>query len=144
PPKRKRRRRAAVAAGELRLVGDSAMVDAIRKAGVRLLTAEMEIGLARVTDRPFANAVVEVEQPGLVGDFGTRLGGDEAARRRRRDRRLLLARPLADEAAGTDRAILHFGRGPVRRALWCCRSGRLGRNRRRGQLRRGVRPGSRG
>ena len=104
------------------------MLDAIRKARVRLLAAEVEVGLAGMADRPFADAVVEVEQAGLVGDFGARLGRDQAARRRRRDRRLLIAGPLADEAAGTDRAVLHPsapGRG-LGAAPACCARGAAG------------------
>src|SRR5207253_5898694 len=112
--KGERRGRPAVAARQLRLVGDSAMLDAIRKARVRRVAAEMEIGLAGVANRPLADAVVEIEQRSLVGDFGARLGGDEAARRRGRDRRLLVAGTLADEPAGTDRAILELGRAKLR------------------------------
>ena len=70
----------------------------------------MEIGLAGMADRPFADAVVEIEQAGLVGDLGARLGGNQAARRRGGDRRLLIAGTLADEAAGADRAVLHVAR----------------------------------
>src|SRR5688572_32766536 len=106
PPERERRGRAAVAAGELGLVGDSAMLDAIREARVGRLAAEMEVGLAGMAERPFADAVVEVEQAGLVGDLGARLGRDQPARRGRGDRRLGVAGTLADEAAGADRAIL--------------------------------------
>ena len=86
------------------------MLDAIREAGIGLIAAEMEIGLAGMADRPFADLLVEIEQAGLVGDLGARLGRDEAARRRRRDRRLLVARPLADEAARADRADQRLGR----------------------------------
>jgi hypothetical protein len=71
-----RRRRLAVAAGELRLIGDAAMLDAVGKAGVRLVAAEVEVGLAGVTDRPFADLLVEIEQAGLVGDLRARLGRD--------------------------------------------------------------------
>src|SRR5438105_3075747 len=110
PAERHWRGRAAVAAGELRLIGDSAMLHAIRKARVRRLPAEMEIGLAGVAHRPFADAIIEVEQAGLVGDLGARLGRDEAARRSGWDRRLLIAGTLTDEAAGSDRPVLHFGR----------------------------------
>ena len=78
------------------------MLDAIGEAGVGGLTAEVEVGLAGVALGPFADAVVEVEQAGLVGDLGARLRWNQAARRRGRDRRLLLARTLADEAAGAD------------------------------------------
>src|SRR5687767_15601501 len=87
------------------------MFDAIGKAWIGGLAAEVEIRLAGMADRPFADLLVEVEQAGLVGDLGARLGGDEPPRRRRRDRRLLLARSLADEAAGADRADLGLGRG---------------------------------
>src|SRR6266700_5002156 len=61
PAERHGRGRAAVAAGELRLIGDSAMLDAIRKTRIRRLPAEVEIGLARMTHRPFADAIIEVE-----------------------------------------------------------------------------------
>src|SRR4051812_50090324 len=100
PAERKRWRRAAVSAGELGLVGDAAMLDAIGEAGVGRLSAEMEVGLAGMAHRPLADAVVEIEQAGLVGDLGARLGRDQAARRRGRDRRLLIAGALADEAPG--------------------------------------------
>src|SRR3954454_20085402 len=53
---RGRRGRPAIAAGELRLVGDSAMVDAIGEAGVGRVAAKVEVRLAWVADRPFANA----------------------------------------------------------------------------------------
>ena len=106
PAEGQRRRGATIAARELGLVGDAAMLDAIGKAGVGLCPAEMEVGLARMADRPFADAVVEIEQPGLVGDFRARLGRDQAARRGGRDWRLLFAGALADEAAGADRDIL--------------------------------------
>ena len=68
------------------------MLDAIREARVGLLPAEVEVGLAGMADRPFADAVVEIEQAGLVGDLGARLGRDQAARRGGRDRRLLCRR----------------------------------------------------
>jgi hypothetical protein len=45
------------------------MLHAIREAWVRRISAEMEVGLAGVAHRPFANAVVEFEQAGLVRDF---------------------------------------------------------------------------
>src|SRR5437763_4982930 len=104
--KGQRRRRTAVAARQLRLIGDSAMLDAIGESRIRLLAAEMEIRLAGVTDRPFADAVVEIEQARLVSDFGARLGRDKSTRRCRRDRGLLVAGALTDEAAGADRAVL--------------------------------------
>src|SRR5439155_12591027 len=46
------RGRPAVAARKLGLVSDAAMGDAIRKAGVRRLAAEVEVGLAGMADRP--------------------------------------------------------------------------------------------
>ncbi len=69
-----------------------------------------------MTHRPAADAVVQIEQAGLVGDFGRRLGRNQSARRGGRDRRLGIARALADEAAGADRAILHFA-GEIMSAL---------------------------
>src|SRR3546814_12165668 len=54
-----RRRRTPVAAGKLRLIGDCAMLHAIRKAGIGGLPAEVEIRLARMHDRPFADLVAE-------------------------------------------------------------------------------------
>ena len=135
--KRERRRRPAVAARQLRLIGDAAMLDAIGVAGVGLLAAEMEVGLAGMAHRPFADAVVELEQAGLVGDFGARLGRDQAARRGRRDRRLRVAGALADEAAGTDRAILDIVAG-----FGCGRCGDGGRRRGRGRAPARRQPGA--
>src|SRR3954469_20886676 len=106
-----RRGGGAVAARELRLVGHSAMLDAIREPGIGRIAAEVEIGLAGMADRPFADTIVEIEQAGLVGDLGAGLGRHQAARRRGRDRRLLFAGALANEAAGADRAILHLRAG---------------------------------
>src|SRR4029079_14218715 len=103
---RHRRGRAAVAARELRLVGDSAMLHAVREARVRRLPAEVEVGLARMPHRPFADAVVQIEEAGLAANLGARLGRHQAARRGGRDRRLLISRTLADEATGADRAVL--------------------------------------
>src|SRR5690348_7149420 len=102
------------------------MRDAVGEAGVGRLTAEMEVGLARMAHRPLADAVVQVEQAGLVGDLGARLGGHEATRRRGRDRRLLVARALANEAARADRAILDLGTALAR--LLRSGVGRLGRS----------------
>ena len=82
------------------------MLHAIRKTGVRRVSAKVEVGLAWMTHRPLADAVVELEQACLVGDFRARLCGNEAAWRSRRDRRLLIAWSLADEATGANRAIL--------------------------------------
>src|SRR5215213_7206229 len=83
PAERQRGRRAAVAAGDLGLVGDSAMLDAIRETGIGVGAAEMEIGLARMADRPFADLLVQIEQAGLVRDLRARLGRDQPPRRRR-------------------------------------------------------------
>src|SRR5690348_8781890 len=116
PAERKRRRGPTVAARELGLVGDSAVGDAIGEAGVGRFAAEVEVGLAGMADRPFADAVVELEQAGLVGDLGARLGRHEAARRSGRDRGLLVAGTLANEAAGADRAILHLLRAGALRS----------------------------
>ena len=78
------------------------MLHAVGEAGVRRLATEMEIGLTRMPDRPFADAVVELEQARLIGNLGARLGWNQAARWRRRDRRLLFTWTLTDEPAGTD------------------------------------------
>ena len=81
------------------------MLDAIGEARIGLLAAEVEVRLAGMADRPFADAVVQFEQAGLVGHFAARLGRYQPARRGRRNRRLLLARTLADEPA---RAEPHY------------------------------------
>ena len=91
-----------MAARQLRLESAAAMFDAIGETGVHLFPTEVEIRLARVAHRPAADAIVEIEQAGLVGDFRARPCGHQAARRRRRNRRLLIARTLTEEAAGTD------------------------------------------
>ena len=70
------RRRTAVAARQLRLIGDRAMIKAIGEAGVDRLAAEVEVGLARMAERPFADLVVQIEQARLVRHVGRRLGGD--------------------------------------------------------------------
>jgi hypothetical protein len=90
------------------------MLDAVRKARIGRLAAKMEVRLAGMTHRPLADPVVEIEQAGLVGHLGTRLGRDQAAGRSRRDRRLLVARTLSNETAWTDRAILQLLLGPLR------------------------------
>ena len=104
-----RRRRAAVAARHLRLKRLSAMRDAIGEAGVHGITAEMEIGLARMAQRPFADAIIQVEQAGLARDFGARLGRNQTARRRRCRGRGLLTGGLANEPARADGAIIGVG-----------------------------------
>src|SRR3546814_6755752 len=70
----RRRRRTPIAAGQLRLIGDRAMFGAIRETGIGGLAAEMEIGLARMTDRPFAALVAPVEQRRLALDVLAWLG----------------------------------------------------------------------
>src|SRR6185369_14364803 len=118
----------------------------IWKTGIGRLTAEIEIGFARVADRPLADAVVQFEQAGLVGNIRARLGRNQAARRSRRDGRLLFARTLANEAARTDRTVLQLLRrelAPARRRSarrggsgGSRRSFRLGRRLRRRRCRR--------
>lgn len=98
------------------------MLNAIREARVRRRAAKVKIRLAGVADRPFADPVIEIEQPGLVRDFGTRLCRDEPPGRRRRDWCLLFARSLSDKASGADGTVLHLLRA---RALRRC-SGGLG------------------
>ena len=70
------------------------MVDAIGEAGVHLLATEVEIGLARMAERPFANSVVEIEQRGLASDFRARTCRDEATRRRGRRIRMPDGAPI--------------------------------------------------
>src|SRR5689334_18353032 len=86
---RKRRRRTTIAPRQLRLIGDRAMIEAIRETGIHRASAEMEIGFARMAERPLADTIVEIEQAGLARDIGRRLCRHQAPRRRRRNRRLL-------------------------------------------------------
>ena len=79
-------RRPSVAARKLSLIGNPAMFDAIWKTRVRLFAAEMEIRFTGMTDRPFADLFVEIEQARLVGNVGAWLGWYEATWRRRRNR----------------------------------------------------------
>lgn len=78
------------------------MCDAIREAGVHLFTAEVKIRLTGMAHRPAADAIIEIEQASLVGNFRTRLGRHEAAGRGGRDRSLLVTRALTQEAAGAN------------------------------------------
>src|SRR5690606_3427807 len=114
---RKRGRRTARTTRELGLISPPAMFDAIREPGVHLLAAKMEVRLARMPHRPTADAVVEVEQAGLVGNLGARLGRNQAPRRRWGDRRLLVTRTLAEEAAGAHRDHPRLLRFAVRQGL---------------------------
>src|SRR3546814_11496517 len=50
--------------GQLRLIGSTAMFDAIRKAWIYLLTADMEIGFAGMSHWPFADFIGQLEQIG--------------------------------------------------------------------------------
>src|SRR5690606_31299361 len=93
------RRRAAGAAWQLRLIGAAAMLDAIGEAGIDLLPAEMEVRLAGMTERPFANLLVEIEQARLVRHLRAGFGRHQPARRRGGDGLLHIARPLPQEAA---------------------------------------------
>ena len=45
------------------------MLHAVREARVHLVAAEVEIGLAGMAERPFADLVVEIEQTGLAGNL---------------------------------------------------------------------------
>src|SRR5688500_20228212 len=81
PAERQRGRWAAIAAGELGLVGDPAMLDAIREARVGRLAAEVEVGLAGMAERPFTDTVVQIEQAGLVGALRAWLRRDQPPRR---------------------------------------------------------------
>ena len=83
-----------MAARQLGLIGAAAMFDAIGEAGVHLLAAEVEIGLARVAHRPAAHLVRQIEQRGLAGDLGAGLGWHKAARRCGRAQLPVDIRPL--------------------------------------------------
>ena len=102
------------------------MLDAIREAGVHLDAAEMEIGLARMPHRPAADAVVEVEQAGLVGHLRARLGRHEAARRRGRDRRLLVIALYGLAAALFSAAIASMYAVMIYAYPCACRSAGIG------------------
>ncbi len=131
---------AAVAARQLRLIGPSAVRDAIGEPRVHLLAAEVEIGLAGMAHRPAADPVVEFEQAGLVGNFGARPGRNQAAWRCRRDRSLLVTGALAQEAAGANRDDAGLrGRRWWRFASSGYRSGSNRCRTRRGGARRGGR-----
>ncbi|HBQ93094.1 MAG TPA: hypothetical protein DD795_10315 [Erythrobacter sp.] len=139
------------AARQLGLVGPAAVFDAIGEAGVHGLAAEMEIGFARVSHRPAAYLVRQIQQAGLVGDFGARLGRDQAARRRWGNRGLLVTGTLAQEATRPDRDDLGqvgiLVRHRLRRVAGilprcrrrCCRFRRGGRRSSSGRLGCGLR-----
>lgn len=80
---------------QLGLEGAATMLDAIGEPGIHLLAAEMEVWFAGMAHRPAADAIVEIQQAGLVSDFRARLGGNQAARRGGRDRSLLITGALA-------------------------------------------------
>ncbi len=92
-----------MASWQLCLECPSAMLDAIGEAGVDLFAAEMEIRFARMPHGPTTNAVIKIEQAGLVRNLRTGLGRYQAARRRRWNRRLLVTGSLAQKATGTNR-----------------------------------------
>ena len=117
--------------GQLRLIGMAAMADAIGEARVHLLAAEVEIGLAGVADRPFADLVVEIEQAsscppcpreGLAGT--SRRGGagvigaccspgrlaEEPARADRAQDRLRRRGRRGDGIGGVDLVVILIGR----------------------------------
>lgn len=98
-----------MAARELRLIGAAAMLHTVGEARIHLLAAEMEIRLAGVAHRPAADAIVEIEQAGLVGDFRAWACGHKATWRRGRDRRLLIAGTLTQKAAGPNRDDSRLG-----------------------------------
>lgn len=120
-----RRRRTTVAAGHLSLKRLSTMLDAIGETWVHRRSTEVEIGLAGMTKRPFANLVVQVEQRRLARHFRTWPSWDEATWRCRGCRRSLIARPLTQETTRSDRAKLSAGwtrrnvRRKGRRRRWC-------------------------
>ena len=101
-PKWHGRRRTANTAWQLRLIRAPAMFDAIGEAGVDGGSAEMEIGFTRMSHRPAAHALVQIQQRCLVRHLCTRLCSYQSARRCRRYRGLLITRALAHEPAGAD------------------------------------------
>lgn len=130
-----------MSARQLRLIGTSAMVNAIGEPGVHLITAEVEVRLPGMAHRPAADAIVEIEQAGLVRDFRAGACRHQSARWRRRDRGLLVTRALAQEATGADRddARLRRRNRGIRRGfcLRCWRRSRSGSARSRGWRWRG-------
>src|SRR3546814_17226948 len=67
------------------------MFDAIRKAWIYLLTAEMEIGFAGMSHWPFADFIGQIEQAGLIRNFRAGLCRNQTTGWSRWDRRLLIS-----------------------------------------------------
>src|SRR3546814_14092536 len=67
------------------------MFDAIRKAWIYLLTAEMEIGFAGMSHWPFADFIGQIEQAGLIRNFRAGPCRNQTTGWSRWDRRFLLS-----------------------------------------------------
>src|SRR3546814_2486853 len=73
------------------------MFDAIRKAWIYLLTAEMEIGFAGMSHWPFADFIGQIEQAGLIRNFRAGLCRNQTTGWSRWDRRLLISWSLSQK-----------------------------------------------
>ena len=51
-----------MAARQLCLIGPAAMLNAIGETGIHFVTAEVEIGFARMAHRPAADPIIQIEQ----------------------------------------------------------------------------------
>jgi hypothetical protein len=78
----------------------AAVYDAIGKARIHFFPAEMEVWFAGVANRPFADALIQIEQAGFTRDLWAWLGRNKPTWRRWRGGRSLITRPLAQETAG--------------------------------------------
>lgn len=78
------------------------MFHAIGEARIYLCTAKVKIGFAGMAHWPAADFVAQIEQAGLVCNFGAWLGRNQTARRCRGDGGLLIPRALPQKAAGAD------------------------------------------
>jgi hypothetical protein len=101
----------AVAARELRLIGDAAMLDAIREARIGRVAAKVKSGSPGCPTGHLQIFSLRSSRLVLSAISGLGLAGHQPARRRGRDRRLLVARALAHEAARADRADQRLRRG---------------------------------
>ena len=91
-----------MATRQLRLIGTTAVIDAVREAGVHLVATEVEIRLTGVPHWPAADAIVKIEQAGLLGDVRAGAGRHKPTRRRGRNGGLLIAGALTQKSAGAD------------------------------------------
>src|SRR3546814_19276313 len=97
--------------GQLRLIGSTAMFDAIRKAWIYLLTAEMEIGFAGMSHWPFAEFIGQIEQAGLIRNLRAGLCRNQTTGWSRVDRRLLLVWSVSQKPTRAHCNDAGLGRG---------------------------------